>query len=64
MMNTKEYRGKSLVELKAALQGQLEEQFKLRMQHSIGQLSQTHLLKDNRRNIARMKTLIKESVGV
>ena len=62
-MKIKEHRGKTSAELKAALQGRLEEQFKLKMQHSTGQLSQTHLLKDCRRNIAKIKTLIKESVG-
>jgi large subunit ribosomal protein L29 len=35
-----------------------EHQFKLVMQKSIGQLRQTHLLKENRRSIARIKMML------
>ena len=35
-----------------------EEQFKLRMRKSTGQLGQVHLLKQNRRDIARVKTVL------
>ncbi|WDR80404.1 50S ribosomal protein L29 [Candidatus Purcelliella pentastirinorum] len=35
-----------------------KKQFNLRMQVSSGKLNKTHLLKDNRRNIARVKTII------
>lgn len=37
-----------------------ENLFRYRMQHRSGQLSQTHLLKHTRREIAQLKTLIRE----
>ena len=40
-----------------------EEQFKLRMQKSTGQLGQTHLLQQNQRDIARVKTVLNEKAG-
>ena len=39
------------------------EQFKLRMQKSTGQLSQTHQIQQVRRGIARVKTLLTEKAG-
>lgn len=57
-MNAKELQEKSVDELKAELITQRESQFKLRMQASTGQLSQTHLLKQARRDIARIKTVL------
>ena len=37
-----------------------KEQFGLRMQSASGQLGQPHLMKDTRRNIARLKTVLVE----
>jgi large subunit ribosomal protein L29 len=37
-----------------------KEQFNLRMQKASGQLGQSHLLKEARREIARVKTVLKE----
>lgn len=62
-MNASELRGKSEDELKSELLSQLEEQFKLRMQKNTGQLNQGHLLKQNRRDIARIKTVLREKAG-
>ncbi|RMH46610.1 MAG: 50S ribosomal protein L29 [Gammaproteobacteria bacterium] len=62
-MKASELREKSVEELKAELLNLLREQFKLRMQHSTGQLSQTHLLKKMRRDIARVKTIMNEKAG-
>ena len=59
-MKAKELNDKSVDELKTALIEQTQEQFKLRMQASMGQLTQTHLLKEARRDIARIKTVIKQ----
>lgn len=42
------------------LMERVENLFRYRMQHSSGQLSQIHLLKQTRREIAQLKTLIKE----
>ncbi len=49
---------KTVEELNAELISQLGSQFKLRMQKSTGQLNQTHLLKNTRRDIARIKTVL------
>lgn len=62
-MNANELKDKSVEELKAELLELLREQFNLRMQKSTGQLSQTHLLKQVRRNIARVKTVINSKAG-
>jgi large subunit ribosomal protein L29 len=42
---------------------QREDQFKFRMQKTTGQLGQTHLLKQNQRDIARVKTVLNEKAG-
>jgi large subunit ribosomal protein L29 len=63
MMNATELRSKSAEELNKELLDQLEAQFKLRLQKNTGQLTQTHLLKQTRRDIARIKTLINEKVS-
>jgi large subunit ribosomal protein L29 len=56
-------REKSVEELNAALGDELKQQFKLRMQHSTGQLNESHLVKDVRRNIARIKTVLNQKAG-
>ncbi len=62
-MNATEFRAKSLLELKDELKSLLRESFNLRMQHGSGQLAQPHQIKINRRNIARVKTVLKEKAG-
>jgi large subunit ribosomal protein L29 len=62
-MKAQELREKTVEELNSELLAQLQEQFKLRMQASTGQLTQTHLVKQVRRNIARIKTLLAEKAG-
>jgi large subunit ribosomal protein L29 len=62
-MKVQDLRNQSAEELKAELLKVREEQFRLRMQHSTGQLSQTHLLKEAQRNIARIKTVLTEKAG-
>jgi len=62
-MKATELNEKSVDELKAELLTQLESQFKLRMQRSTGQLNQTHLLKQARRDIARIKTVLGQKAG-
>lgn len=62
-MKTADLREKSVEELNRELLNQLEAQFKLRMQKSTGQLNQTHLLKQARRDIARIKTVLTEKAG-
>jgi large subunit ribosomal protein L29 len=59
-MKAQDLNKKTVEELNAELFSQLEEQFKLRMQKSTGQLEQTHLMKQTRKNIARIKTVIRQ----
>ena len=62
-MKATELREKSVDELQQELLGLLKEQFNLRMQKSTGQLAQTHLLGQVRRDIARVKTVLNEKAG-
>lgn len=62
-MKASELREKSVEELKSELTSILEEQFKLRMQSSTGQQVQSHLFKQTRRNVARIKTILREKAG-
>jgi large subunit ribosomal protein L29 len=62
-MKASELREKSVDELKAEMLSNLEEQFKLRMQAASGQQVQSHLFKQTRRNVARIKTILTEKVG-
>ncbi len=55
-MKTSELRDKSQAELRETLNELLKEQFNLRMQRGTGQLARPHLMKEVRRNIARVKT--------
>ena len=62
-MKASEVRDKSVDELSKQLISLREQQFKLRMQKSTGQLGQTHLLQQNQRDIARVKTVLGEKAG-
>jgi large subunit ribosomal protein L29 len=62
-MKAQNLREKSLDELNAELQQALAEQFKLRVQKATGQLTQTHLLKQSRRHIALVKTVLQQKAG-
>ncbi len=62
-MNTVELREKSVDELQTSLLDLLKEQFNLRMQKSSGQLGQSHLLGQTRRDIARVRTILNEKAG-
>ena len=62
-MKATQLREKSVEELSAELLKLREEQFKLNMQNATGQLGQTHLLKEARRDIARVKTVLTEKAG-
>jgi large subunit ribosomal protein L29 len=59
-MKATELRGKTQAELREALHELLKEQFNLRMQRGTGQFSRPHLMKDVRRNIARVKTIMNQ----
>ncbi|MAV75554.1 MAG: 50S ribosomal protein L29 [Cellvibrionales bacterium] len=59
-MKASELREKSAEELGQQLNDLLEEQFRLRTRKATGQLTQTHLLQTNQRDIARIKTVLNE----
>ncbi|MCB1683504.1 MAG: 50S ribosomal protein L29 [Pseudomonadales bacterium] len=60
----KELKTKSVDELTKELLRVRKEQFNLRMQKASGQLGQVHLLNEARRDIARIKTVIREKRDV
>ena len=62
-MKASELREKSVEDLGKDLLTLREDQFKLRMQKSTGQLGQSHLLQQNQRDIARVKTVLTEKAG-
>lgn len=62
-MKAQELREKSADELKEQLHSLLREQFQLRMRKVTGQLGQTHLLKQLRRDVARIKTVLNDKAG-
>ncbi len=59
-MKAADLRDKSAEELEKELLRLREEQFKNTMQQTTGQLGQPHLLKEARRDIARIKTVLNE----
>lgn len=61
-MKASELRDKSAEELNTELLKLREEQFKLRMAAAMGQLGQSHLLKQTKRDIARVKTVLQGKV--
>ena len=63
-MKTTDLRAKSADELQAEVLRLQKEHFALRMQRASGQLGQSHLLKEVRRDLARVKTIMKEASDV
>jgi len=62
-MKARELRQLSLGELEIKEREFLQEEFKLRFQHATGQLSKSSRLKQLRKDIARVKTIMKEKEG-
>jgi large subunit ribosomal protein L29 len=60
-MKASELREQSVEELRIRLEELEEESFNLRFQHTLGQLSSPIRLRDVRRDIARVRTLLHES---
>ena len=60
MIDLQEIRLKHTTDLKHLLEDLLEEQFKLKMQAATGQLAKPSEFKKVRKNIARIKTIMKE----
>lgn len=59
-MKAADLRKKTSEELEAELISLTKEQFGMRMQKSTGQLNQTHLLKQVKKDIARVKTILRD----
>ena len=62
-MKLSELRSKSREELGKELESLLRAQFGLRMQHATQQLSNTSQLKKVKRDIARVRTIMKEKAS-
>jgi large subunit ribosomal protein L29 len=62
-MKPSELRGKNAEELQKELESLLKAQFGLRMQVATQQLSNTSQLKRTKRDIARVKTIMKEKAS-
>ncbi|CAB0150403.1 50S ribosomal protein L29 [Pseudidiomarina piscicola] len=62
-MKANELNDKTVEQLQEELLGLRREQFNLRMQSATGQLNQTHMLKQVRRDIARVKTILNQKAG-
>ncbi|ODC04648.1 50S ribosomal protein L29 [Terasakiispira papahanaumokuakeensis] len=62
-MKVQELQDKSVDALKEQLHELLREQFQLRMKKATGQLGQSHLLKQVRRDVARVKTVLNQKAG-
>ena len=62
-MKAKELREKSVQQLNEQLLGLLRDQFNMRMQKATGQLGQSHLLSQVKRDIARVKTVLNQQAG-
>ena len=62
-MKASELRGKNGEELQKELEGLLRAQFGLRMQLATQQLSNTSQLKKVKRDIARVRTILKEKAA-
>jgi large subunit ribosomal protein L29 len=62
-MKATELREKSAEQLNEELLTLLRDQFNLRMQKATGQLGQSHLLKQTKRDIARVKTVLNQKGG-
>ena len=61
MIDLQEIRLKHPTDLKQLLEDLLEEQFKLKMQAATGQLAKSSEFKKVRKDIARIKTIMKEN---
>jgi large subunit ribosomal protein L29 len=59
-MDVNEMKSKTVIELRDELKGLLQEQFNLRMQKGMGQMTNIHELRRVRRDIARIKTVMTE----
>lgn len=62
-MKASDLRNKSVEDLNNELLKLRKDQLKLRMQQSTGQLGQPHLIRETRRDVARIKSVLNEKAG-
>lgn len=62
-MKASELKDMDAASLNVKLTELLKEQFNLRMQKTTGQLQQTHEIRNIRRDIARVKTILTQKAG-
>ena len=62
-MQAKELKDKDLAQLQEQLNELLQKQFDLRMARGNGQLNKVHLLREVRRDIARVRTVMNQVRG-
>ena len=62
-MKASELKEKTVEQLQEELLNLRREQFNLRMQAATAQLNQTHMMKQVRRDIARIKTILNDKAG-
>jgi len=63
MMKASDLRSKSISELKQELSGLRRKRLKLRFVKSAGELAGTHQMREARRDIARIETILTEKEG-
>jgi large subunit ribosomal protein L29 len=57
-MSKSNYKQMSVIELEGELNALLREQFNMRIQKGTGQLTRSHLVRNVRKDIARIKTIL------
>ncbi len=62
-MKAKELRDKSVTELKAAILDVRRAQFNLRMQRTSGELPKGHIVRAQRKDVARLKTVLRQKTN-
>jgi large subunit ribosomal protein L29 len=62
-MKAAELKTKSVEELQSELMALLKEQFNLRIQRGVGQAPLSHIFRNVRKQIARVKTILREKEG-
>ena len=62
-MNAAELKEKTVEELEQTLLELSRDRFSLRMERSTGQLSQPHLLRENKKDIARVKAVLRQKAN-
>ena len=63
MIVLKEFRSKSSPDIEKMLEDLVQEHFKLKLQAATGQLSNTSQFRNVRKDIARLRTILKEKLN-